>query len=269
MVPFHKILWFFRVFVQLFPVILFLCVVTIIPEELAGDALIGFFGLFLIIRGFFGKSTSKEISKIKNIPINNIADIKNGIVKIKGELKAIKRIKSELTKTKCIGYSYSEKIWIKKKSGSKYNAVSKKISHTQRDSKKLKTIRSEIVCENFYFIDNTGKVLVNANNIEMLTSYNNIREQKSGIFYSEDILLENKEYYLIGYFDQEHNQISSGKKFNQKEEFFVIDLKNYKMLNGGSKMYRIGCGFLLLVITVSFFGFISKDFWIYIYQQLK
>ncbi len=118
-----------------------------------------------------GDKTRKEIEIVKQLPFSTIAqlvDLNNQtLIKIKGKLQAIEYTLSELTETKCIGYTYQEMKW----------TYTKRTGERSKKSQ-WKIIKSESHAENFYIVDDSGKAKVDTLGIHISSSFNQKKEKK-------------------------------------------------------------------------------------------
>ncbi len=213
----------------------------------------------LIISAIFrGNKEQKEISKIKELPFSKIKDLVNlndkSLIKLKGKLKAIDYTLSELTDTKCIGYTYQEMKWIYTRRGGK----SKK--------SQWKIIKSETYTEDFYFYDQKDEIKIATAGISISTQLNEKKEKDGVVTCVENLLLpDQKEYILIGTLLKKDGLFSIGKDFSTKnDDFVLIDPKGYDIIYNTSTAYRTGCAIFLVLFFTAFIVFMTEDFWMYL-----
>lgn len=193
--------------------------------------------LFAIIRG--DKLKRHEIKKLK---LSKIGELQEGLVKIKGRLHCDSSLKSKLTTTDCIGYTYKAMKWFYKK----------KFGESKRH--KYKVFDSKIECLDFYVFDATGKIKIQSKDITILSDLNSHEIKKGHITYTENILLSNQqEYYLIGKIIKYQNKLVLSK--SDEKGLIIASPNDYDIFLNTSKGYRIGCGIFLIILLIVFFLF--------------
>ncbi len=210
-----------------------------------------------------GNKEQKGINEIKKLPFSAVSELTDlndkTFVKVKGKLKVIDYTLSELTETKCIGYTYQEMKW-----------TYTKRTGERRKKSQWKTIKSEEYTEDFYIEDTSGKIKVDTVGIQISSQFNQKKEKDGKITCVENLLLpDQKEYILIGTLNKENKKISIAKDFkkNKKDDFILIDPKSYDIIYNTSKTYRIGCAIFLIIIGTIFIAAITSDLWAYIIKK--
>ncbi len=156
----------------------------------------------------------------EKIKISKIADISEGVVKIKGRIFVINKIEAApLSQKQCIGYSL--------------RSLSYEMTNDEliKSKKGWRTLNASSKSENFYIGDGTGKVLVKAEDILIALSINKFEKKYSSTLIDvENLLLEDEtEYILVGTAKKTPNgTIVIQKKKNAK--FFIMDLAFQELL---------------------------------------
>ncbi|WP_299444327.1 hypothetical protein [uncultured Aquimarina sp.] len=216
------------------------------------DFLTILFFLFLAIIIIIGESQKRKKRKNRIKPIiSDIKDISTGFVEIKGKLKQINTMTSPMTRSECIGYSYS----IMRFNSSRKRSVSsidRGISESKERDRhmKWKTISSDTACNDFYIEDHTGKIKVIAKEISIsLLNVNQTDKKISSNTHTENLLLQDdKEYTLIGTATYNKNNELIIKKGDN--EFSVRDPYFDKIYKSDlpDKISKYGLIFMLLLI---------------------
>jgi hypothetical protein len=186
-----------------------------------------------------------------NLNFSTISNVSNGLVKLKGKLKAIELIESPISKKRCIGYNYTES----------YSHARKK-NHFGNDSisreRKTKITKLEIKCNNFYLEDDTGRIKIIAKDINIFSIKNqsSIEPFFQNTMKSETLLLEDEnEYVIVGTAVMNKKGEFVIKK--KKEEFYISDLIIHRLLN--HKLFKpfqkYGGIVILIIICLVYFIF--------------
>ncbi|WP_299443466.1 GIDE domain-containing protein [uncultured Aquimarina sp.] len=216
------------------------------------DFLAILFFLFLAIIIIIGESQKRKKRKNRIKPIiSDIKDISTGFVEIKGKLKQINTMTSPMTRSECIGYSYS----IMRFNSSRKKSVSsidRGISESKERDRHIKweTISSDTACNDFYIEDHTDRIKVKAKGISIfLLNVNQADKKISGSMHTENLLLQDdREYVLVGTAKyNKKNELIIKKSDN---EFVISDTLVDKLSKSDlpNKISKYGLIFMLLLI---------------------
>lgn len=209
----------------------------------------------IIIIGEYQKQKKRK-NRIKPI-VSDIKDISGGFVEIRGKLKQIKTMTSAMTKSECIGYSYSVKRFDSSRKRSK-SSIDRGLSVSKENDRdmKWKTISSDEKCNDFYIEDTTGKIKVKAKDISIsLLQVNQTDKKISGTTHTENLLLQDdKEYILIG--TATHNKKNELIIKKDENEFSIRD-PYFDKIYKSDLPYKIrlygGIIFFILIILIFYF----------------
>jgi len=194
---------------------------------------------------------NRSVNKIKPLPFyktNELFNLKEGtLIKLKGKLKGINYTSSELTKTKCIGYSYT------------------KFKKYPKRKIKWKITDSYSYSENFFLQDDSGSVKVYASKISISSSKNQKEIKKPGFKEYENLLFsDDTEYVIIGTLYKKDTSIFIKDNSEKNKSIELMSLNNYDIIYNTSKAYNIGCGIFLILFFGIIIGAITSDLWSYL-----
>jgi len=164
---------------------------------LLGLVLIDYFGVILgaiiifivtILWFLIPNKEQKAIIKLKKeLPISQIEDIENGLVKIKGTIEFINPLISELKKKECIAYTYKIERARHLRAGS--------VGSTKAS---FSTLSNEIFCNPFLIKDETGEITVSCEDLEIRSWSKSKSKRGINKRYTEQRLKNKKEVIIIG-----------------------------------------------------------------------
>ncbi len=182
--------------------------------------------------------------EIKKMPLIDVDSVASDLVKIKGKLTPLdKYITAPLSEVMCIGYEYT----ISQRGYEKRDGRYKKIGTFE---KKWKVTNSETKCSDFFLSDETGKIKVIAKDISIFIFSNETQKNDKYTLYSENILIPDKEYFVIGsaVYNTDNELIIT--KQNPQNQLLIIDTEFYDIAFNTSRLYKIGCTFVLLSMII-------------------
>lgn len=141
--------------------------------------------IFLIIpymRWVFPSNESRFFKLQNSLPTSKIRSLAMGLAEIEGNLEMIQPILSPIGKKKCIGYQHN---------------ISN-INYDDNGKEKLITIFTEVVCNPFYIVDDTGKIEVNPEKLEFVLVNEDNQYRRDGEMHTEYLLHPNDKMLLIG-----------------------------------------------------------------------
>ncbi|WP_299242783.1 hypothetical protein [uncultured Aquimarina sp.] len=164
---------------------------------LLGLVLIDYFGVILgaiilfiltILWFLIPNKVERTIIKLKKeLPISQIRDIQNGLVKIKGTIQAIDPLISEIKKKECIAYSYkTEKSRYTRSGGVGKSRIT------------FSTLSNNVFCNPFLIKDQTGEITVSCEDLEIRSWSKPKSNREANKRYTEQRLKNNKEVIIIG-----------------------------------------------------------------------
>jgi len=164
---------------------------------LLGLVLIDYFGIILgaiilfiltIVWFLIPNKVERTIIKLKKeLPISQIRDIQNGLVKIKGTIQAIDPLITEIKKKECIAYSYKiERVRYIKSGGVGITKAS------------FSTLSNNVFCNPFLIKDETGEITVSCEDLEIRSWSKPKSNSEVNKRYTEQRLKNNKEVIIIG-----------------------------------------------------------------------
>lgn len=207
-----------------------------------------FIAAIIIIGEYQKRKKAKNITKPT---ISDIKDISAGFVEIRGKLKQIKTMTSPMTKSECIGYSYSVKRFNSSRKRSSIS-IDKGLSVSKENDRdmKWKTVSSDEKCNDFYIEDTTGKIKVKAKDISIsLLQINQTNKKISGHTHTENLLLQDdQEYILFG--TATYNKKNELIIKKDENEFSIRDPYFDKIYKSDlpDKISKYGLIFMLLLI---------------------
>ncbi|WP_299242781.1 hypothetical protein [uncultured Aquimarina sp.] len=214
------------------------------------------FFLFLILIIIIGESQKRKKRKNRTKPIiSDIKDISTGFVEVKGKLTQIKKMTSPITKSECIGYSYSVMRFNSSRKRSR-SSIDRGLSVSKENDRdmKWKTISLDEKCNDFYIEDTTGKIKVKAKDISIsLLQVNQTDKKISGHTHTENLLLQDdKEYILIG--TATYNKKNELIIKKDENEFSIRDPYFDKIYKSDlpDKISKYGLIFMLILIGLLF-----------------
>lgn len=149
-----------------------------------------FFILFVFIFVTFIFSNKNQFNKLQEIlPTSKIRSMAMGLVEVQGKVKAIDLFTTPINSKQCIGYKYTiESISIDKDGDKSYT-----------------TIHDESKCKHFFIEDQSGKVEVSPEKLELIMFPIDERYSNSSKRYTQYALYEDEEVLLIGKATLENN----------------------------------------------------------------
>lgn len=198
------------------------------------------------------KSKKNDTIKLLNsLPTTLISNLKlNTLSKIEGELEVEKSMISLLTKSRCIGYCYEEKKW-----------TSRKPFKNDHSDKTFKIISSQTECRDFFIKDKSGRIKVNAFNIEIHLYINETKKNNHGTVLIENLLLaDNTKYIMLGTTSQNDDKNIEFSKSFFDDKLIIMDEKFYNIYIDKNPFYRVGCAILLIILAIAFFSVFINAF---------
>lgn len=149
-----------------------------------------FFILFVFIFVTFIFSNKNQFNKLQEIlPTSKIRSMAMGLVEVQGNVKAIDLFTTPINSKQCIGYKYTiESISIDKDGDKSYT-----------------TIHNESKCKHFFIEDQSGRVEVSPEKLELIMFPIDERYSNSSKRYTQYVLYEDEEVLLIGKATLENN----------------------------------------------------------------
>lgn len=141
--------------------------------------------LFLIIPyiKWVVPSNESRFFKLQNaLATSKIRSLAMGLAEIEGELEMIKSLLSPIGKKSCIGYQHTIA----------------NINMDDNGSERLHTIFTEVVCNPFFIVDETGKIEVNPEKLEFIWVKEDQHYRSNGEMHTEYLLHPNDKMLLIG-----------------------------------------------------------------------
>lgn len=136
----------------------------------------------IILQKILPNSQNRFLKLQAILPTSSIRSMAMGLVEVKGVLRMGDPLRAPMDKKECIGYRYTVE----------------KISRDKNGEEGFSIISDETVLNHFYIEDNTGKVLVIGDSLELLWVPIDNRERRSGKRYTQYLLLKDDEMLLIG-----------------------------------------------------------------------
>ncbi|QCE43133.1 hypothetical protein [Psychroserpens sp. NJDZ02] len=171
-----------------------------------------------------------------------------GLVMVRGKLKTIDTITSPISKSKCIGYHYSELLYTPSKTRKIRTLEEKKESSAWRA---WKSKNSKSKCNDFFIEDTSGKIRVIAKGITIAIIVNqhekNITNDSKDIEYL--LLEDDTEYVLVGKVTLNDEGEKVIKK--NKNQFFISDISYYNLTNNNLISILKKIGFLIFILITS------------------
>ncbi|MEP0214459.1 MAG: hypothetical protein ABJD66_14660 [Cellulophaga sp.] len=172
--------------------------------------IIGFIATFFIILIYlvmFLLIKNIKLDKIRNqLDYSKINELKEGLVKVKGEALYIEPIYSTLKEKKCIGY---------------YHKVEKLKRNMSGFRPRYVTLSNQFICNPFILKDETGEVNISNENITVLALSKSKVKFRQGKKHTEELFKNNTMVEIIGRFSK--NKII---KDDKKNIFIVIKVKD-------------------------------------------
>ncbi|WP_299219247.1 hypothetical protein [uncultured Aquimarina sp.] len=164
---------------------------------LLGLVLIDYFGvilgaiiLFILIVIWFlvpNKEQRTIIKLKKELPLTNIKDVENGLVKIKGTIQAIDSLITDIKKKECIAYSHKTESIRYIRSGG-----------VGKSKATYSTLSNNVFCNSFLIKDESGEMLVSCEDLE-IRSWSKPKSKRQGNRrFTEQWLKNNKTVIIIG-----------------------------------------------------------------------
>ena len=160
-------------------------------------AIIAFFILSLIL-----PSASKRFLRLQaTLPTSKIRSLAKGLVEVQGKLLMKNALSSPINKTPCIGYHYQIE----------------KIKNDEEGHNSYSTIHQETQCNPFEIQDDTAKISVTPEGIQLFLTEKTHQYISGGKRYTETLLREGDEVLLIGYADSKN-----GTPFLRKDDKYKL-----------------------------------------------
>lgn len=141
--------------------------------------------LFLIIpyvRWVFPDNESRFFRFQNSLPTSKIRSLAMGLAEIEGKLELIKPIISPIGNRKCIGFKHTIA----------------NINFDENGKESFNVIFTEIVCNPFFIVDDTGKIEVNPEKLEFVWVKEDQQYRLDGEMHIEYLLNPNDKMLLIG-----------------------------------------------------------------------
>jgi hypothetical protein len=173
--------------------------------------------LFLIIPYFrwIIPSNESRFFKLQNsLPTSKIRSLAMGLAEIEGKLEMIKPIISPIGKKECIGFQHKIA----------------NINHDEEGKERFNTIFTEIVCNPFYIVDDTGKIEVNPEKLEFVWVKEDQQYRMDDEMHTEYLLNPNDKMLLIGKAGLKGNNQPVFEYENIKKVFAIspsVSITNY------------------------------------------
>lgn len=173
--------------------------------------------LFLLIpyfRWVFPGNETRFFNLQNSLPTSTIRSLAMGIAEIEGKLEMINPIQSPIGKKECIGFQH-------------------KIANISLDDdgkERFSTIFSEIDCNPFYIVDDTGKIEVNPEKLEMIWVKEDGQYRRDGKLHTEYLLNPDEKMLIIGEAGVKENNQPVFKYENIKKVFAIspsVSITNY------------------------------------------
>jgi hypothetical protein len=172
--------------------------------------------LFLIIpyvRWVIPGNESRFFKLQNSLPTSKIRSLAMGLAEIEGKLEMIKPIKSPIGKKECIGFQH------------KIARINRR-----RGKETYSTTFSEIVCNPFYIVDDTGKIEVNPEKLEFVWVKEDRQYRRDGELHTEYLLKPNDKMLIIGKACLKENNQPVFEYENIKKVFAIlpsVSITNY------------------------------------------
>lgn len=182
-----------------------------------------FFGLYAVLLLFLIipyvrwviPSNESRFFKLQNsLPTSKIRSLAMGLSEIEGKLEMIKPIISPIGKKECIGFQHKIA----------------NINHDEDGKERLNTIYTEIVCNPFFIVDDTGKIEVNPEKLEFVWVKEDQQYRLDGEMHTEYLLNPNDKMLLIGKAGLKENNQPVFEYENIKKVFAIspsVSITNY------------------------------------------
>ena len=173
--------------------------------------------LFLIIpyvRWVIPSNESRFFKLQNSLPTSKIRSLAMGLSEIEGKLEMIKPIISPIGKKECIGFQHKIA----------------NINHDEDGKERLNTIFTEIVCNPFFIVDDTGKIEVNPDKLEFVWVKEDQQYRLDGEMHTEYLLNPNDKMLLIGKAGLKENNQPVFEYENIKKVFAIspsVSITNY------------------------------------------
>lgn len=195
-------------------------------------------------------TTFHELQRI--LPTSKIRSLAMGLVEVQGRTKMLEPVTSRIKKDPCIGYLYRVDRIRKDKNGKK--------SYTN--------IKTETVCNSFNLTDDTGTILVSAEDISLIDFPESPHSYESnGKRYQLFLLLENMSVLLIGKAVNQKRKImvqkDDGKKLLGISPYDRVQRWNlYRPLRQSALRHAIVLALVLLPIATCDFRFADNKIFV-------
>ncbi len=173
--------------------------------------------LFLLIpyiRWVIPNNETRFFRLQNSLPTSKIRSLAMGLAEIEGKLEMINPIQSPIGKKECIGFQH-------------------KIANINLDDdgkERFSTIFTEIVCNPFYIVDDTGKIEVNPEKLEFVWVKEDGQYRLDGKLHTEYLLNPNDKMLIIGEAGLKENNQPVFKYENIKRVFAIspsVSISNY------------------------------------------
>jgi len=195
----------------------------------------------------FGRKLKKTKEPIKS----KIGLLPSGLVEVRGILKAIDMITSPISKSKCIGYHYSELRY----ASSQIRTLEKRKEVSRW--REWKATNSKSKCNDFFIQDESGKIKVIAKGITVAINVNKTEKKITNHSKNIEYLLleDNIEYILVGKVTLNDKGEKVIKK--NKNQFLISDVLHYSIINNNiiPLLKKIGILIFIIITILIYYNF--------------
>jgi hypothetical protein len=203
---------------------------------------IGFFMIFVIIILYFifPNSKSRFLKYQSILPTSKIRSVTTGLAKIEGKVVMIDPLISPISNKQCVAYEYTI---------DDINTDSDGDTH-------YSNFFSDTKCNPFYIEDETGKILINSENLNLLWLEIDEQNTKSGKRYTQNLIKPNDIVSLIGKVVSENGSPIMEYE-NIKKVYTIVPkhkiedyIKNKPLVNA-LKIYSLVFVFFIVLILIN------------------